>query len=50
MVRLFAEVSTTARPFFEANGFVVLAPQVVTVRGVDFVNYRMERVLGERAG
>jgi putative acetyltransferase len=47
IARLFTEASITARPFFEAQGFVVLAPQVVTVRGQEFVNYRMERVLGE---
>ena len=45
--RLFAEASITARPFFEAHGFAVLAPQVVTCRGVEFVNFRMERVLAE---
>jgi putative acetyltransferase len=49
IVRLCTEASITARPFFEAQGFVVVSPQVVTVRGVDFVNYRMERVLGEVA-
>lgn len=48
--RLFTEASITARPFFEAHGFVVLAPQVVKCRGAEFVNYRMERVLGERPG
>jgi hypothetical protein len=42
---LFTEASITARPFFEAEGFVVLSPQVVISRGVEFVNYRMERVL-----
>ena len=47
--RLFVEASITARPFFEAQGFGVLAPQVVTLRGVEFVNYRMERVLAETA-
>jgi len=45
LARLFTEASVTARPFFENQGFVVLAPQVVTCRGVEFVNYRMERVL-----
>jgi len=44
---LFTEASITARPFFEAQGFAVLAPQVVRCRGVEFVNYRMERVLAE---
>ena len=46
IARLSTEASITARPFFEAQGFVVLAPQVVTCRGVEFVNYRMERELG----
>jgi putative acetyltransferase len=43
--RLFAEVSVTARPFFERHGFVVLAEQQVVVRDVALVNYRMERRL-----
>ena len=47
LARLFTEASITARPFFEAQGFVVLAPQVVTCRGAEFVNYRTERVLVE---
>jgi putative acetyltransferase len=47
LARLFTEASITARPFFEVQGFAVLAPQVVTCRGVEFVNYRMERVLTE---
>ena len=41
--RLFVEASVTARPFFERYGFVVLAEQTVTVRGVDLINFRMER-------
>ena len=49
LARLFTEASITARPFFEAQGFAVLAPQVVTCRGAEFVNYRMERVLSEPA-
>jgi putative acetyltransferase len=47
LARLFTEASITARPFFEAQGFAVLAPQVVECRGVEFVNYRMERALAE---
>lgn len=43
--RVFTEASITARPFFEARGFVVVSPQVVLCRGVEFVNYRMERAL-----
>lgn len=45
LARLFTEASITARPFFEAQGFVTLAPQVVRCRGAEFVNYRMERRL-----
>lgn len=41
--RLFAEVSVSAKPFFERHGFVVLAEQTVTVRGVGLTNYRMEK-------
>jgi putative acetyltransferase len=47
LARLFTEASITARPFFEAQGFAVLASQVVRCRGAEFVNYRMERVLTE---
>lgn len=43
--RLYAEVSITARPFFVRHGFVVVAEQEVTVRGVVLTNYRMERLL-----
>ena len=45
LARLFTEASITARPFFERQGFAVLAPQVVVCRGAEFVNYRMERLL-----
>ena len=41
--RLVVEASITARPFFESQGFMVLAPQEVPCRGVSFRNYRMER-------
>jgi putative acetyltransferase len=44
--RLFTEASITARPFFERKGFTVIRPQTVSVRGQDFVNYRMEKRLG----
>lgn len=47
LVRLLVEASITARPFFESQGFAMLAPQVVVCRGVEFVNYRMERMLAE---
>ncbi len=43
--RLFTEASITARPFFERKGFRMIAPQTVSVRGQDMVNYRMEKLL-----
>lgn len=43
--RLYLEASITARPFFESQGLTTLAPQVVSLRGVEFTNYRMERRL-----
>ena len=41
------EASITARPFFESQGFAMVTPQVVVLRRVEFVNYRMERMLAE---
>jgi putative acetyltransferase len=43
--RLHTEASITAKPFFERKGFRVIAPQTVSLRGQDFVNYRMEKRL-----
>lgn len=40
--RIWAEVSITAKPFFESQGFVVVKQQTVNCRGVDMVNYVME--------
>ena len=42
--RLNAEVSITARPFFASQGFAVVAPQTVVVRGVEFVHFCMKRL------
>lgn len=43
---LHLEASITSRPFFAARGFEVVAPQIVTARGQDFLNYRMQKHLG----
>lgn len=42
---LFSNVSITARPFFEAHGFVTTATQHPIVRGVPLKNYRMTKRL-----
>lgn len=43
LTQLTSDVSITARPFFEANGFTVVAPQQVTINGVTLQNFRMQR-------
>lgn len=43
--RLYTEASITARPVFEAIGFLVVAPQEVRLRGEIMTNYRMEKRL-----
>ena len=43
--RIFAEVSITAKPFFERKGFNVVKEQSVTIRGVDLTNFVMEKML-----
>lgn len=42
---LFTEASITARPFFEHFSFRVVRSQQVTLRGVQFENFVMERNL-----
>ena len=42
LFRLYAEVSITARPFFERHGFRVVRDNPHTVRGVPILNYIME--------
>ncbi|WP_131782883.1 GNAT family N-acetyltransferase [Legionella gresilensis] len=43
--RLYAEVSITAKPFFEKCGFVVVKEQQVLIRGYELTNYKMEKRL-----
>lgn len=43
--KLFAEVSITAKPFFEAKGFTVTKQQSVVVREVELTNFVMEKLL-----
>lgn len=43
--KLFAEVSITARAFFEAKGFKVVKAQTVNIRGVSLTNFVMEKIL-----
>jgi len=47
---LFAEVSLTARPFFEKWGFAVETRQTVSVRGVPLTNFRMRKPLSPDPG
>lgn len=40
---LFAEVSLTARPFFEKHGFVVEEEQVVKIKNIEMSNFKMRK-------
>ncbi len=43
--RIYAEVSITAKPFFEAKGFKVVKQQTVSLRGMELVNFVMEKFI-----
>jgi len=45
LARLFTDATITARPFFERRGFRVIAPQRVIRRALEFINYRMDKLL-----
>jgi putative acetyltransferase len=42
--RLFAEVSITAKSFFESKGFKVVKQQMVVIRGVELTSFIMENI------
>lgn len=43
---LTTEASITAKPFFEKHGFVVLEEQIVYIKDIPLINYRMQCALG----
>lgn len=43
--RLYVEASITALPFFEKMEFKIITSQIVKVRGVEMMNYQMEKML-----
>ena len=43
--RLYSEVSVTARPFYERQGFKVVKEQLIEVRGQELCNFVMEKHL-----
>lgn len=45
ITRIFAEVSITAKPFFEGQGFTTICEQTITRNNVDLINYKMEKNL-----
>ena len=45
LARLFVEASITAKPFFEAQGFVAVKRQTVVRQGVALANFVMEKTL-----
>lgn len=42
---LTSDVSITARPFFEKNGFKVLKEQINIRKGIELINFKMEKIL-----
>lgn len=42
---LTADVSKTAKPFFESMDFKIIQEQIVNVKGIDLINYKMEKCL-----
>ncbi len=42
--RIFAEVSITAKPFFEKMDFTVIKEQIVNIRGIELKNFVMEKI------
>lgn len=45
ILRIFAEVSITAIPFFEKQGFITFLEQTVVKDGIELINYKMEKTL-----
>jgi putative acetyltransferase len=43
--RIYAEVSITARPFFEKQGFTITEQQTVFLNDVGLTNFKMEKFL-----
>jgi putative acetyltransferase len=42
---LTSDVSKTALPFFEKNGFKIVKEQVVYKKGVKLINYKMTKAI-----
>jgi len=42
---IYTEASITARAFFERRGFELIAQQLVSTRGQEFINFRMRKSL-----
>lgn len=49
LARIYAEVSISAKPFFSKKGFRVVQQQTVTRRGVDLINFVMDKTLKNAA-
>lgn len=40
---IYAEVSITAKPFFEKWGFKIVTQQTIERKGIELINFKMER-------
>jgi len=47
IIRIFAEVSITAKPFFSSKGFYIVKEQTIVRQGIELNNFVMEKFLTE---
>lgn len=45
VTELISDVSITALPFFEKKGFTILKENIITIKGVELINYKMSKSL-----
>ncbi len=45
--QIYANVSITAKPFFEKRGYIVIEKQLVQRKGLKIINYKMKKDLNE---
>lgn len=45
IIKIFVDVSITAKPFFKKMGFMVLSEQIIIRKGIELTNYQMEKII-----
>ena len=47
IARIFVEVSITALPFFEKHGFKIIEEQIVFIKDIGLINFKMEKIMND---